>query len=96
MRKEDPIITCRPWKPVATKKVDPNTESAIVKEASTYSYACKIVNKTPNKIVHDRLDKELECSLVQIALWVQVTVTPEVRRIIVLSNGTSNGLKGVT
>lgn len=32
-----PIKTCRPWNPVATKNVVPYAESAIVKEASTYS-----------------------------------------------------------
>lgn len=30
----DPIITWRPWKPVATKKVEPYTPSEIVKGAS--------------------------------------------------------------
>jgi hypothetical protein len=34
-----PIITCSPWKPVATKKVDPYAESTIVNGASRYSYA---------------------------------------------------------
>ena len=34
-----PTITCKPWNPVAIKKVDPYTESAIVNEASTYSMA---------------------------------------------------------
>ena len=33
-KKEDPMITCRPWNPVATKKVDPYTPSAIEKGAS--------------------------------------------------------------
>lgn len=33
-RKVEPIITCRPWKPVATKKVEPYTPSAMVKGAS--------------------------------------------------------------
>lgn len=38
-----PIITCIPWNPVATKNVDPYVASAIVKGASKYSVACKIV-----------------------------------------------------
>lgn len=33
-RKEDPMITCNPWKPVAMKKVEPYTPSAIEKGAS--------------------------------------------------------------
>jgi hypothetical protein len=37
VRKIDPMITCRPWNPVAMKNVDPNAESAIQKGASTYS-----------------------------------------------------------
>ena len=39
VRKVVPIITCSPWKPVATKNVDPQAESAIVNGASIYSYA---------------------------------------------------------
>jgi hypothetical protein len=38
-----PIITCRPWNPVAMKNVDPYLESAIVNDASMYSYAWRIV-----------------------------------------------------
>lgn len=33
-RNREPIITCRPWKPVATKKVEPYTLSAIVNGVS--------------------------------------------------------------
>ena len=33
-RKVDPVITCGPWNPVATKKVEPYTPSEIVKVAS--------------------------------------------------------------
>lgn len=33
-RKEDPMITWSPWNPVATKKVEPYTPSAIEKGAS--------------------------------------------------------------
>jgi hypothetical protein len=42
-----PIITCSPWKPVATENVDPYLESAIVKDASMYSYACRAVKYKP-------------------------------------------------
>jgi hypothetical protein len=38
-----PIITCRPLNPVAMKNVDPYLESAIVNDASIYSYAWRIV-----------------------------------------------------
>ena len=36
-RNVDPISTCAPWNPVATKNVDPKTLSAIVNEAALYS-----------------------------------------------------------
>lgn len=49
-----PIITCSPWKPVATKKVDPYAESAIVNGASRYSYACSAVKYSPNRTVKKR------------------------------------------
>ena len=39
-----PIITCSPWKPVATKNVDPQAESAIVNGVSKYSYACSAMS----------------------------------------------------
>lgn len=37
VRKEVPIITCRPWKPVATKNSEPYTLSEIVNGVSMYS-----------------------------------------------------------
>lgn len=33
-RNVEPMITCRPWNPVATKKVEPYTPSAMEKGAS--------------------------------------------------------------
>lgn len=38
-RKVDPIMTWRPWKPVAIKNVEPYTLSEIVKDVSRYSEA---------------------------------------------------------
>jgi hypothetical protein len=40
---------------VATKNVEPNTESAIVKEASIYSYACKAEKYNPKITVINNL-----------------------------------------
>ena len=40
-RNSDPMITCRPWNPVAIKKVEPYTLSAILNMVSIYSVACK-------------------------------------------------------
>jgi len=50
-KKEDPISTCSPWKPVATKNVEPYTLSAIVNEASIYSLACSTVKYAPSNTV---------------------------------------------
>lgn len=43
IRKVEPIMTCKPWNPVAIKNVEPYTPSAIVKEVSWYSEACRRV-----------------------------------------------------
>lgn len=83
-----PIITCSPWKPVATKNVDPYAESAIVNGASIYSYACSAVKYKPSNTV-----KNKPC-VVCVALFsnrpwcAQVTVTPDASRIAVFSSGT--------
>ena len=39
VKKHVPIITWKPWNPVATKKIVPYTESDILKLASVYSKA---------------------------------------------------------
>ena len=93
-KKEVPIITCKPWNPVATKKVDPKTESAIVKDASMYSNAWSIVKYTPKIIVNPKLWIAWLWFDSIIAWWAHVTVAPEDRRIVVLSKGIWNGLKG--
>jgi hypothetical protein len=51
VKKVVPINTCKPWNPVAIKKVLPYTESAIENEASVYSNPCKQEKVTPSKIV---------------------------------------------
>jgi hypothetical protein len=53
-RKVDPIRTCAPWNPVATKNVDPYTLSAILKDASIYSPACRNVKYSPRATVSSR------------------------------------------
>jgi len=50
-KKIDPIITWRPWNPVATKNVDPHTESHIQKGDCQYSIVWRDVKYTPNVIV---------------------------------------------
>jgi len=90
-----PINTCKPWNPVATKKVEPYTESAIQKGASIYSIACNKVKKAPKKIVKLKLFNAWSL-LPQTKLWcAQVTVAPELNNIAVFNNGTPNGFKAL-
>lgn len=49
----EPIITCRPWKPVAIKKVDPYTLSLNPNEVSIYSVACRYVKYNPRRTVRN-------------------------------------------
>ena len=93
-KNEVPIITCKPWNPVATKKVDPKTESAIVNEASIYSNACSKVKYNPKIIVRPNLWIAWVWFDSIIAWWAQVTVAPEERRMVVFKRGIWNGLKG--
>jgi len=94
-RNLDPINTCAPWKPVATKNVDPYTLSAILKEASMYSPACKIVKYTPKATVNTNVWMVFVrfCSIR--LWWAHVTVTPDANRTAVFKSGTLNGFNGV-
>jgi len=89
-----PIITCKPWNPVATKKVEPYTESAIQKGASTYSKACKAVNIKPKNTVKDNPLIASFLAPITILWWAQVTVAPELNKIAVFNNGTEKGFRG--
>lgn len=93
-KKDDPINTCRPWNPVATKNVDPYTLSAIVKGASKYSPTCSTVKYTPSNTV--TVSPWIACSrFPSISLWwAQVTVTPDASRTAVFNKGTLKGLMG--
>jgi hypothetical protein len=94
-RKDDPIRTCAPWNPVATKNVDPYTLSAIENEASMYSPAWRSVKYMPREIVNVRA-WIVFFRLVCIRLWwAHVTVTPDARRTAVFRSGTLNGLSGL-
>lgn len=92
-RKIVPIITCKPWNPVATKKVEPYTESAIQKGASIYSKAWRSVKINPNSTV---TESPLTASILFpcTILWcAHVTVAPELRSIAVFNKGTEKGFK---
>lgn len=95
VRKMDPMITCRPWNPVAMKNVDPYTESAMQKGASLYSNPCSRVNRAPSVMVMARAQVALAFFLSIIAWWAHVTDTPEDRSRIVFRRGILMGLKGV-
>lgn len=87
-----PIITCRPWNPVAIKNVEPYTESANENGASKYSKPWRAVKYNPRITVIIR--PFLVCEwLFSINLWcAQVTDTPEERRITVFNKGIWKGL----
>jgi hypothetical protein len=77
---------------VATKNVDPYAESAIVKGASKYSYACNAVKYKPSNTVKNK--PWVACvALFSNRPWcTHVTVTSEASRIAVFSKGTCIGL----
>ena len=88
------MITWNPWNPVAKQKVDPYTESAIVNEASQYSIPCNIVNINPNATV--TINPKIASLLSPLinALCDHVIVAPELNKIAVFNNGTSNASNG--
>ena len=79
---------------MATKKTDPYTLSATVKEVSIYSPACKKVKYKPKNTVNKRLciDSFRDPSIKE--KWDQVTVTPENRRTQVFSKGVVKASNG--
>ena len=96
IKKMVPIKTCNPWKPVATKKVDPKTESAMENEVSKYSIPCNKVKKAPNRTVNVRPFKAWSLSPFTILWWAQVTVAPELSKTAVFKRGTPNGFNAWT
>lgn len=92
IKKVVPIITWRPWKPVATKKVEPYTESAKVKEASAYSMAWRALKYKPRNTVKAKPWAAWVWIFSVTAWCAHVTVTPEASKIAVLSRGIWNGL----
>lgn len=60
-----------------------------------YSMACKAVKIIPNKIVNNKACSVCEWLFSIIEWWAQVTVTPDLSKIIVFSKGIWKGLKGV-
>jgi len=91
-----PTITWRPWNPVATKKVEPNTESEIENDASWYSMPWRNVKYDPKKIVNVSETKHWLWLFSKNPLWAHVTLIPEDNRTTVFSKGTPQGLKAWT
>jgi len=94
LRSVVPIITCNLWNPVATKNVVPYAESAIVKGASKYSYACSAVKYSPNNTVKNIPWVAYVALFSSRPCWAHVTVTPDASRIAVFNKGTFIGLNG--
>jgi len=94
-RNVEPISTCAPWNPVATKNVEPYTLSAILNDASMYSPACRNVKYSPKITVAIRAWIVLMRLCSRRLWWAHVTVTPEARSTAVFNNGTLNGFNGV-
>lgn len=67
----------------------------MVKDDSMYSISWIMVKYTPSMIVKISLSKLCVILLFISLWWDHVIVSPEVTRIMVLSNGISNGLKGM-
>lgn len=89
-----PIITCKPWNPVAIKNIEPYTESAIQKGASIYSSNWRLVKISPKIIV---IIKVIIASIFlpfTILWWDQVTVAPELNNTTVFKSGIEKGFKG--
>lgn len=94
-RKVVPIITWRPWNPVATKKTDPYTLSAMVKVAQWYSSSWRAVKYTPRQMVRNSAHSASRRDPSIKAWCAYVTVTPEASKTPVLRRGIENGLIGV-
>jgi hypothetical protein len=95
IKKIDPMITCNPWNPVATKNVDPHTESHIENGACQYSIPWSVVKYNPSKTVKYNL-LILLFRFFNIIEWcAQVTDTPEDNKIIVFKRGIFIGLNNL-
>jgi hypothetical protein len=92
-RKIDPIITWRPWNPVAIKNVEPKDESDIEKGASMYSNPWKPVKIIPKNTVKNKDIFDLIKLLFNISWCDQVIETPEESNKIVFKRGILIGLK---
>ena len=89
------MITWNPWNPVATKNVEPYTESAIQKGASKYSKAWRAVKINPKNTVNDNPNNASDLAPPTMLWWAHVTVAPELSKIAVFKRGTENGFKGL-
>lgn len=90
----EPIKTCKPWKPVAIKKVAPKEVSEIEKGAVKYSKAWNSENTNPNLIVRFKDKTAILKDPFSKAWCLHVTATPEDKRRIVFNKGILIGLKG--
>jgi len=94
-KKIDPMITCKPWNPVAIKNVDPKDESAIENGASLYSNPWNKEKIPPKEIVKINASLALLKFLFSISWWDHVIETPDDKRRIVFRRGILIGLNEV-
>lgn len=94
-KKDVPINTWIPWNPVAIKKIDPYTLSAIVNEDSLYSMSWSIVKYIPSIIVILKAIIVFIRFFINRLWWAQVTVNPEASNTVVFKRGTLNGSIGL-
>jgi len=77
------------------KKVDPYTLSAIVNDASRYSFAWRNVKYKPKATVNSRAWIVFIRFWFINLWWAHVTVTPDASNVAVFKRGTLNGFSGL-
>ena len=89
-----PTRTWKPWNPVVTKKILPNTESARLYLSSKYSKVCTPRKLNPHASV--RISHTFQCLFIPSKWCATVTLIPEVRSSNVFSRGMPQGLQVTT
>jgi len=89
------MITWSPWKPVATKKTEPKTLSAMENLVSIYSPSWRKVKYNPKIMVEINPIFLLRRSLLIILWWQKVIVIPDARRTTVLRRGSWKGFNAL-
>ena len=86
------MSTCRPWKPVPKKNVEPAFPSEMFNHVVWYSTPCQKVKISASQIVACRLDRLCLYRLHIKQWWQRVTVAPDDNSKTVLNHGTPHVL----